>query len=81
MTRPGGSIRGAARLGMVIGRQQVARAVERSRLKRIIREVFRQRQYQLGRIDVVVRYRAAPGNHENAAIRSELNELLEKVAA
>ena len=67
---------------MVIGRHQVARAVERTRLKRIIREAFRLRQHQLGRIDIVVRYRAAPGGDDaNAVLRSELNELLGRVEA
>jgi ribonuclease P protein component len=75
-------LQGGPRLGMVIGRHQVARAVERTRLKRIIREVFRLRQHQLGPIDVVVRYRSLPGTDgANAAIRPELNELLGQVEA
>jgi len=67
---------------MVIGRHQVARAVERTRLKRIIREVFRLRQHQLGRVDIVVRYRGVrDGDGASAAIRSELNALLGQVEA
>jgi len=74
-------LQGGPRLGMVIGRHQVARAVERTRLKRMIREVFRVRQHQLGQIDIVARFRAVPGNEGVAAIRSELNALFEQVEA
>jgi ribonuclease P protein component len=81
LTRPGGSAQSGARLGIIIGRHQVPRAVERARLKRIIREAFRQCRHQLGRVDVVVRYRDSPERQPNAVIRSELSELLEQAAA
>lgn len=81
LTRPGGCPQGGARLGMVIGRRQIARAVERSRLRRIIREIFRVRRHQLGNIDVVIRYRAGYGNRVSAKIRSELDELFGQAAA
>lgn len=80
LTRPGGSADGSARLGMVIGRRQIGQAVERSRLRRIIREAFRARRHQLGQIDVVLKYRAGPGNHGSDTIRSELNELFGQAA-
>jgi ribonuclease P protein component len=46
---------GNARLGMLISRKHAARAVERNRIKRCIREAFRQEQEKLGALDVLVR--------------------------
>jgi ribonuclease P protein component len=46
---------GSARLGMLISRKHAARAVERNRIKRCIREAFRQEQEKLGALDVLVR--------------------------
>jgi ribonuclease P protein component len=46
---------GSARLGMLISRKHAARAVERNRIKRCIREAFRLEQEKLGPIDVLVR--------------------------
>ena len=40
---------------MLISRKHAARAVERNRLKRCIREAFRLEQEKLGAIDVLVR--------------------------
>ena len=80
LTRPGGSVHGGARLGIVIGRRQIARAVERSRLRRIIREAFRVRRNQFGDIDVLVKYRGGPSTRGKTSIRSELDELFGQVA-
>jgi ribonuclease P protein component len=81
LTRPGGSVQGGARLGIVIGRRHIARAVERARLRRNIREAFRVRRHQLGNIDVVVKYRGGSEDRAKARIRSELNELFGQVEA
>jgi ribonuclease P protein component len=45
---------GHARLGLAISRRKLRRAHARNRLKRVIRESFRQRRHELGGIDVVV---------------------------
>ncbi|NIO41441.1 MAG: ribonuclease P protein component [Burkholderiales bacterium] len=81
LIRPGGSIEGSARLGIVIGRKQIAGAAGRARMRRIIREVFRFRRHQLGQIDMVVRYLATDGRCTDVAIRSELNELFARATA
>lgn len=52
--------RGYARLGMVVGKRVMVRAVDRNRAKRLIREVFRNEVKQLGSQDVVVRVRMNP---------------------
>ena len=46
--------RGHARLGMVIGKKKLRRAVDRNLMKRIIRESFRQQQMTLPALDLVV---------------------------
>ena len=46
---------GAARLGLLVTRQHAARAVERNRIKRCVREAFRLEQARLGPVDVLVR--------------------------
>ena len=45
---------GHARLGMVIGKKKLRRAVDRNLMKRIIRETFRQQQTTLPALDLVV---------------------------
>lgn len=46
---------GTARLGLLVSRRHAARAVERNRIKRCIREAFRLEQERLGALDVLVR--------------------------
>ena len=52
LARPSGQA--SARLGLAIPRKQIRRAVERNRLKRLIRESFRRHQDLLHGLDVVV---------------------------
>lgn len=46
---------GAAKLGILISRKHARLATDRNRIKRCIREAFRQEQHRLGPIDVLVR--------------------------
>lgn len=57
LARPSG--RGSARLGLAIARKQIRRAVDRNRVKRLIRESFRRHQELLRGLDVVVIGRSA----------------------
>lgn len=50
-TRPAGP----PRLGILISRKHAALATDRNRIKRCIREAFRQTQLRLGSLDVLVR--------------------------
>jgi ribonuclease P protein component len=43
-----------ARLGLIIGKRHAKRAVERNRIKRVLRESFRNGRTTLPRLDVVV---------------------------
>lgn len=47
-----------ARLGVVVGKKFAARAAERNLVKRMVRELFRQRQDQLAGRDVLLRLQA-----------------------
>jgi ribonuclease P protein component len=46
---------GGARLGVLVTRKHAAKATERNRIKRCLREAFRLEQAGLGPLDVLVR--------------------------
>jgi ribonuclease P protein component len=71
-TRP--NALGCARLGLIIPRRVVRRAVDRNRLRRVLREWFRLNQQQLGGRDILVRLTASPGE-----LPSVVAQLLAKV--
>jgi len=52
LARPSG--RQQARLGLAVPRRQIRKAVERNRVKRLVRESFRHHQAMLEGLDVVV---------------------------
>lgn len=41
------------RLGMVIAKKNIRRAVDRNRIKRVVRDTFRVTQHQLGSVDII----------------------------
>ena len=63
-----------ARLGLAISRKHCRRATARNRIKRIIRESFREQQELLNGIDVVVINRAAATTASNDEIRGSLDK-------
>ncbi len=69
--------RNAQRLGLVIAKKHVKKAVQRNRLKRLIRESFRTQH--LGGIDVIVLARKGACELENDEILSILNSLWKRV--
>jgi ribonuclease P protein component len=72
-TRQGGQ---PARLGIVAGRHAVPGSVDRSFIKRTIREVFRQKRNELGSVDIVVKVRRQAARSEGGKVRRELQALL-----
>ncbi|MGH8529161.1 MAG: ribonuclease P protein component [Nevskiales bacterium] len=71
------SLAGAAdadgpRLGLIVPRKQVALAVERNRIKRIVRESFRQNRGALPQLDMVVMVRSGIAARKNAELRASL---------
>jgi ribonuclease P protein component len=72
------STTGRGRLGVIVPRRLVAKAVQRNRLKRIVRDVFRRISPPLPAVDVVIQMHAAPPVRGGSrALREELIRLLE----
>lgn len=63
---------GAARLGMAVPRRQLPRAVDRNRLKRLIRESFRHHRAGMANRDIVVLVKADAQRAGNAELTSAL---------
>lgn len=67
------------RLGLVIAKRHVKLAVQRNRVKRIIRESFRQHQHELNGVDIVVLIRSGIDKQDNAILFKQLNSLWRKL--
>ena len=68
--RPNG--RNAPRLGLAIGKKNCPLSTGRNRLKRIVRESFRQHRGEMGNVDVVVVNQAAAAKADNRALFDSL---------
>lgn len=68
-----------SRLGLVIAKKNVRLAVQRNRIKRVIRESFRTHQAQLPAIDIVVLARRNLGDLDNAALHKTCEQLWQKL--
>lgn len=69
---------GKARIGITIAKKRVKTAVERNRIKRVIRENFRQ-QHQLPNIDIVIVAKSGVDKLTNSDINKALNKLWKKL--
>ena len=70
-----------ARLGMSIAARILRRAVDRNRLRRLIRESFRVNQLRLPALDIVIGVRAGVQTADNARLRAALEKLWQKISA
>ena len=70
-----------ARLGIIAGRKAARRAVDRNRGKRLIREWFRLAMTELPALDVIVQLRTPLREFDNNALRTELQQLLDRLPA
>jgi ribonuclease P protein component len=75
--RPAGS--DEARLGVVVAKKLLKRAVDRNRVKRVIREQFRCRRPGLPAYDLIVRLAAKPVPLDAGLLASDFVGLLEKL--
>ncbi|MCK6390003.1 MAG: ribonuclease P protein component [Azonexus sp.] len=64
------------RLGLVIGKKLLKRAVDRNRVKRIVREHFRLQRSHLPACDLIVRLHAKPLPLDGKAIADDFIKLL-----
>jgi ribonuclease P protein component len=71
---------GSNRLGIIVSKRVVAKSVARNRIKRAIREVFRQSSLvEINTLDFVVRLRRNLREEETMEFRRSLSRLLMKV--
>ena len=75
--RPEGNIE--ARLGVVVAKKLLKRAVDRNRVKRVVREQFRLHRSDLFGIDLVVRLAVKPAPLDSAQLAVDFRALLEKL--
>ena len=68
-----GTASGAARLGITVAKKVVAGAAKRTRIKRTVRESFRQNRQQLPALDIVVQARQAARLRDNVELRASLD--------
>lgn len=68
-----------SRLGLVVGKKQLKRAVDRNRVKRVLREVFRRQRSRLPCCDLVVRLMSKPQAAALAMLAEEFEGLLRKL--
>lgn len=60
------------RLGLVIAKKHVKLAVQRNRIKRLIRESFRLHQHEMPNVDLIILARKGIDEMDNAALNKEL---------
>lgn len=68
-----------ARLGVVVGKKLLKRAVDRNKVKRIIREQFRVQKSSLPACDLVVRLAVKPGLLDSKQLAGDFLALLDKL--
>lgn len=72
LTRPNGLT--TARLGLSVSARTVGNAVNRNRIKRVIRESFRAHCATLPALDIVINTRAGARQADNALLRDRLSQ-------
>jgi ribonuclease P protein component len=68
-----------ARLGLIVGKQHLRRAVDRNRVRRIIRDSFRLQKDLLKGLDLIVMIRSNCRNLETKQIRSDIDHLWQTI--
>ena len=71
---------GHARLGLIIAKKNIRLAVNRNRVKRLIRESFRMHQQQLQDLDVIVLARRGLDECDSSTIEKMLSKQWQRIA-
>lgn len=71
---------GRARLGMAVGIRAAGCAVNRNRVKRVVRERFRLTQQELPPVDVVVNAKPGAGKASRAELAASITTLLARMS-
>jgi ribonuclease P protein component len=71
---------GGARLGLAVSVRAAGDAASRNRVKRLIRESFRQSQESIPSVDIVVMGKAGVSNRSNAEIRDSLKAHWQRIS-
>ena len=66
------------RLGLVVAKKLLPRAVDRNLVRRLVRECFRLMRQRLPARDMVVRLASRPDNLDRRMLYDEISSLLEK---
>ena len=77
IARPNGL--GHARLGLAVGVRAAGNAVNRNRVKRVVREAFRHIHQELPAVDLVVNARPAAGKASNADMTTSVMALWNRI--
>lgn len=67
------------RLGMAIAKKRVKLAVQRNRVKRLVRESFRLNQHKLPAVDLVVMVKSGIDQLDNEVINQQLEKIWRKI--
>ena len=67
------------RLGLAISRRYAPRAVDRNRIKRVVRENFRSNATTMGPVDIIVQATAMACTESNNSLSRKLNNLWSKL--
>ena len=70
-----------SRMGVIVGKKVAARAVDRNRIKRLVRETFRHSRDSFAGNDLVVLARRCPPRNGWRGVRVELAALFAQLAA
>ena len=68
-----------SKLGLAVAKKQIPLAVDRNRIKRLVRESFRSHHNKLDSIDVVVMVRKKVLKIDNLQLRQQLDNLWKKI--
>ena len=67
------------RLGLAIAKKRIKLAVNRNRIKRLIRESFRLNQHNLPHIDMVIMVKSGTDKLENHEFNKQLDKIWRKI--